>query len=135
MNKSFIYNPEGMPDAIRTGFKIPEPLLWALDLPVEEITISEIANNLEIPYLEREGTDDWNLCIRELIANFDHEPHHAKQTLAADLAYPIELYYHKDQWIILDGVHRLTKAVREGREAVLAHKISQSAIDEILAKE
>ena len=122
------------PKVIDTGFKIPEPMLWALDLPIEEIDINEIANNLDIPYLEREGTDDWNLCIHELVENFDNEPYHAKQAMAADLSYPIELYYHHDQWIILDGVHRLTKAVREGRDTILVRRIPQSAVDRILGK-
>lgn len=122
------------PEIIDTGFKIPEPMLWALDLPVEEIPIIEITNNLDIPYLEREGTDDWNLSISELVTNFEREPHHAKQTMAADLAFPIELYCHNDQWIILDGVHRLTKAVREGRETILVRRIPESAIQEILKK-
>ena len=123
------------PEIIDTGFKIPEPMLWALDLPVEEIPISEIANNLEIPYLESEGTDDWNLCVRELVENFDREPHHAKQTMTADLAFPIELYCHNGQWIILDGVHRLTKAVREGRDTIRVRRIPESSIQEILKKE
>lgn len=134
MNNSFRYNPDGMPDAIKTGFRIPEPMIWVLDLPVEEIPISEIANNLDVPYLEREGTDDWNLCVRELVANFDHEPHHAQQTLAVDLTFPIELYSHNGQWIILDGVHRLTKAVREGRETILVRRIPESAIQKLLGK-
>ena len=122
------------PDVIDTGFKIPESSLWALDLPVEEIEIKELANNLTIPYLEKEGTDDWNLSICELIKNFDNEPHHAKQTMTADLAYPIELYCHNGQWIILDGVHRLTKAIHEGRKTILVRKIPQSAIDDILKR-
>lgn len=133
-NNNFVHNPRGIPKEINTGFKIPEPTLWTLDLPVEEIPISEITNNLEIPYLEREGTDEWNLCIRELVENFENEPHHAKQTMVADLSYPIELYFHLDQWIILDGVHRLTKAVREGRDTILVHRIPESAIKEILEK-
>lgn len=134
MNKSYIYIREGKPKAINTGFRIPEPMLWALDLPVEVISIDELDNNLDIPYLEREGTDDWNLCVRELVENFDNEPHHAKQTLAADLSYPIELYFFQEQWIILDGVHRLTQAKRENRGSILVRRIPESAIQEILKK-
>lgn len=125
----------GKPAIIDTGFKIPEPMLWALDLPVEEIPISEIANNLEIPYLEREVTDDWNLCIRELLENFDNESHHAKQTMDADLSFPIELYFYKDQWIILDGVHRLARAILENRDTILVRRIPQNEIDKIMMKE
>ena len=79
-------------------------------------------------------TDDWNLSIRGLVDNFGGEPHHAKQALAANLAFPIELYLHHDRWIILDGVHRLAKAIRENRETILVRRIPQEAIDRLLKK-
>ncbi len=43
-----------IPDIIKTGFKIDEPKLWKIDIPVEEILITEIEHNLDIPYLEKE---------------------------------------------------------------------------------
>lgn len=69
-----------LPDMLNTGFKINEPKLWAIDIPVEEIAISEIEYNLDILYLEKEGTNDWNLSPRMLIENFDKEFHHAKKS-------------------------------------------------------
>lgn len=101
-----------LPDILNTGFKIDEPKLWAMKLPIEEISISEIDYNLDIPYLEQEGTDDWNLTPRMLIENFDKEFFHAKKVTDASLDYPIEIYFNTGKWIILDGVHRFTKAIR-----------------------
>jgi len=66
-------------EILNTGFKTDEPKLWAIDIPIEEINISEIEYNLDIPYLEQEGTDDWNLTPRMLIKNFDKEVSHAQQ--------------------------------------------------------
>ena len=60
-----------LPEILNIGFKTDEAKLWAIDIPVEEIDISEIDHNLDIPYLEQEGTDDWNLTPRMLIENFD----------------------------------------------------------------
>ena len=42
------------PEVIDIGFHIDEPSLWAADIPVEEIPLTEIEYNLDIPYLEKE---------------------------------------------------------------------------------
>ena len=114
-----------LPDILDVGFKTDEPKLWAVDIPVEEIPTSEIEHNLDIPYLEQEGTHDWNLTPRMLIENFDKEPFHAKKVNEVDLKYPIEIYLHKGKWIILDGVHRFTKAVRLGHKKIQVRKVSE----------
>mgnify|MGYP000205164530 CR=1 FL=1 len=114
-----------LPDILNTGFKTDEPKLWAVDIPVEEILISEIEYNLDIPYLEQEKTNDWNLTPRMLIENFDKEFFHAKKVNETDLKYPIEIYYHKGKWIILDGVHRFTKAIRLGHKTIKARRVSE----------
>ena len=114
-----------LPDILNTGFKIDELKLWAVDIPVEEIAISKIDYNLDIPYLEKEGTDDWNLTPRMLIKNFDKELSHAKKVNEADINYPLDIYFHKGKWIILDGVHRFTKAVRLEHKTIKVRRISE----------
>jgi hypothetical protein len=113
-----------IPDILNTGFKTDEPKLWAIDIPIEEIPVSEIAHNLDIPYLEQEGTDDWNLTPRMLINNFDRETTHASRVEQVDLSYPIDIYNHKGTWIILDGVHRFTKAVRQGNKTIKVRRVT-----------
>jgi len=114
-----------LPEILNTGFKTDEPKLWAVDIPVEEIDISEIEYNLDIPYLEQEGTDDWNLTPRMLIENFDKEFSHARKVNEADLNYPIQIYFHKNKWIILDGIHRFTKAIYLGLKTIKVRKVSE----------
>lgn len=114
-----------LPDILNIGFKTDEQKLWALDIPAEEILISEIEYNLDIPYLEQEGTDDWNLTPRMLAQNFEKESFHAKKVNEADLKYPIEIYFHNGKWIILDGVHRFTKAFYLGHKKIKVRKISE----------
>lgn len=98
-----------LPKILDTGFKIDEPKLWAIKIPIEEINILELKNNLNIPYLDKEGTDDWNLTPSMLIQNFGKEILHAKRVQESELKYPIEIYKHHGEWIILDGVHRYVK--------------------------
>ncbi len=119
-----------LPKILDIGFKIDDHRLWELDIPIEEINILDIDYNLDIPYLEKMGTDDWNLSPRMLIENFDKEQLHASRTRKVDLKYPIEIYKHQDKWIILDGVHRFTKAVLEGDKTIKVRKVT----DEIIAK-
>jgi len=59
-----------------------------------------------------------------LIENFDKEISHAKKVEKADIIYPIEIYKHQGKWIILDGVHRYTKAVRNGYKTIKVRRIT-----------
>ena len=118
------------PPEIDTGFSVESKKVWALDLRAEEIRLSELSNNLDICYLEREGTDDWNLTLRELIKALDVHPAHAARVRNAEMNYPIVLYHFRGQWIILDGVHRYCQALLEQRDSILAVKVS----DEVLQK-
>ncbi len=135
--KAGIYKTKNMPfpDILNTEFKTDEPKLWAVDIPIEEISISELAPNLDIPYLEQEGTDDWNLTPRMLIDNFDTEPTHASRVNQVDLSYPIDIYNHKGTWIILDGVHRFTKAVRQGEKTIKVRRVSDEIAQQTKRKE
>ena len=119
-----------LPEILNIGFHADEPKLWATDIPVEEISISEIEYNLDIPYLEQEGTTDWNLTPRMLIRDFSKEIFHAKKVTDANIQYPIEIYFHKGKWIILDGVHRFTKIVQLGHKTIKVRRVS----DEVAQK-
>lgn len=124
-----------IPDSINTQFKIEEEKLRAMEIPVETIDITELANNLDIPYLEQLGTDDWNLSPRMLIENFDKETHHAGVVQKADLQYPIEIYFFKWQWIIIDGVHRFTKAMMQWNTTIKVRRISDEIVNQVKKSE
>src|SRR3972149_9954277 len=112
------------PEEIDLGFKLNDSLLRDIDLPIEEISLSELIYNADIPYLERQGTDDWNLSPNELIRNFDKESNHASKVGNVDMQYPICIYYFKNHWIVLDGVHRFTKALMNKDKTIKVKRIS-----------
>jgi hypothetical protein len=114
-----------IPEILNFGFKADEEKLREEDLPIEEIPIKELDNNLDIPFLEQEGTNDWNLTPRMLLENFEREKTHAAKVEKVNLNYPIELYFHMGKWVILDGVHRYVKALKEGRETIRVKRISE----------
>ncbi len=118
-----------LPDTINIWFKIDEKKLHAMtDIPVEEINISDIDYNMNIPYREQEWTDDRNLSPKMFIENIDKEHHHRKVVENADIKYPIELYFHKWKWIIIDWVHRFTKILMLGHKTIKVRKISDEIV-------
>jgi hypothetical protein len=116
------------PVEIDIGFRLNFHKLWALDVAVEEVETSELENNLDIPYLEKEGTDDWNLSIRELLSNQEKEITHATKMNKVDMSYPIDIYFFRGQWIIIDGVHRLARTINEGISTVMVRKIPRNLL-------
>lgn len=120
------------PKEIDFGFVYESPKIWKLDIPIEKIPISELEANLDIPYLEKEGTDDWNLTLRELITNPQKEPSHYERIKNVQLEYPIEIYFFGGSWKILDGVHRFCKAVLEGEKTIAVRKVTDQMIPKIL---
>lgn len=119
------------PKEIDIGFEIDYRKLWELDIPTEEIDISDLKCNMDFPYLEQEGTDDWNLTPRMLIRDFDKEISHATRIEETDLSYPIEIYFHNGNWIILDGVHRYTKSLKNGFKTMKVRKVSQDQLNTV----
>jgi len=120
------------PSEIDFGFLHVDEKTWDLDLPIEEMDLKELESNLDIAYLDKEGTDDWNLTLRELIKNPEKEPGHYEKIQKADMKYPIKIYFFQGAWRILDGVHRLCKAIMEGRKTISVCKVPPEMIPMIL---
>jgi len=96
-------------DGVRQYWKVE--LLWKLakTLPVEYVPIETLISQLE-------GT-----CWTD--EDEDATPHwvlgHTRRIVGADLDYPILL---DKAGVIVDGVHRLCKAILEGREVIAAQR-------------
>jgi len=65
------------------------------------------------------------VLVLNLLENFNKETFHAQKVNEAALKYPIDIYFHKNKWIILDGVHRFTKAIRLGHKTIKVRRISE----------
>ncbi len=108
------------------------PKVWALDEPTVEMPIDELIWHFDIPFWDKEGTDEYNLKPWDLIKNPETEPTHFQKIQQADLRYPIDIMQNKGRWVILDGLHRLVKAYLNGEKIVHVRKISRERIPEIL---
>ena len=120
------------PKEIDFGFIHVDEKTWNLNLPIEEMDIKELDSNLDIAYLDKQGTDDWNLTLRELIHAPENEPGHYEKIIKADMKYPIKIYFFRGSWKILDGVHRLCKAIMENKKTIMVCKVPPEMIPKIL---
>ena len=116
------------PKELDFGFEYDDRKIQYLKIPVEKVDIKELEWNLDIPFLEKEGTDDWNLTPRDLITNPEREPTHYSRVKNVDTRYAIAIYFHKDNWKILDGIHRYCKALMRGDKAIKVKKLTDKDI-------
>lgn len=124
---------EDVPQIIRDvgfDFSWSEEKVWALDVPVEEMSISELEWHFDIPFLWENGV--YNLTSREVIEKPDEHKTEYERTMSADLSYPIDIMENKGRWLILDGLHRLMKSSMLGMQTVQVRKISRDYIGDIV---
>ena len=101
--------------------------VWALDYPVEEILLSDLAWHFEIPFWDfLDG--NYNLSPNQVISDPVKFEVEYNRTMKADLSYPIDIMENKGRWLILDGLHRLVKAKILGQDKVSVRKIPRTDI-------
>lgn len=100
------------------------PALWALaaDLPVKEMPIEEAAALLkDRTWRQHDGTE---VAVLE-----SRDAWHDRKVEAADPQYPIII--HPDGWL-MDGAHRVLRAVRHGQATVRAVKLREEPTEALL---
>lgn len=112
-------------------FSWSEPKVWALEIPAEELAVSELVWHFDVPFLWEKG-GVYNLTPRAVMEQPDAHPEEYTRTIAADVTHPIDIMENKGHWLILDGLHRLMKLVMAGKTTVQVRKIPREKIPEIL---
>lgn len=94
------------------GFDIYLDTVKLRDLPLEikQIDLHELTWCFDFPVWEKDGTDDWNLTPRDVIEGKPETSEHMQKVHDSNLEYLIVIIWHKDKWVILDGIHGLVKA-------------------------
>ena len=113
---------ETMPDAVKAAVT-PEPWdmyrLHALDLPVRDMPIDDLAWLLDVPLWAVDGVP-FRVTPNAVWASPRAYRDQFVRTMASELACPIHIMRFRGRWIILDGVHRLLKAHMLGYVTVRA---------------
>ena len=93
--------------------------LWNIDLPTEAIQIAELDWHLDYPFWPSDPPGHiFDLRPRAVLEARAVHPGHYERILAADTRYPLEVGVFGSSVVILDGIHRLAKLVREGASEV-----------------
>jgi hypothetical protein len=124
------------PDIIKEinfDFRWDNKKVWHLDEPVENMEISELDWLFDIPLWHSPG-GYYDFKPIWVIENPGKYPERYKRIMEANLDWPIDIMEWKGRWLLLDGLHRLTKAKILGRKKVKVRKIPKTRIPEIKIK-
>ena len=100
--------------------------LQALELPVAEIPVGELAWLLDLPFWRGEGV--YEVRPLDVVSGPQLE-----RTNAADLSKPLHVTRRNGRLVVLDGLHRLLKAARAREETVRVREVPADALHRIAA--
>lgn len=93
--------------------------LHALDLPVRTVDLSDLLWHLDLPYWKHNGKP-FQITPLQVWEAPEAYPEQYARTQTADLRYPIIVREDSGRLLMVDGVHRLLKAVMAERTTVQA---------------
>lgn len=96
--------------------------LWALDLPTELFPIDKLLWHLDVPLWPLED-ERYVLTPRQVLRSPYRYDKEYRRVRLASLVFPIEITRHRGRWLILDGVHRLTRAHEDGSDTIYVRKV------------
>ncbi len=108
-----------------------EEKIWALDLPVTEIETEQLAWLLDVPFWENDASERWTVTPRDVIDRTPGTSREQERTTQADISFPIDIFENKGKWLVLDGLHRLTKLYMQGAEHIRVRSIPKDRFPEI----
>lgn len=110
--------------------------LFALDLPVSQLPITELRQFLAVPYWRASKSSDlFQLTARDVLADPETHATHWQRTLAVDLRYPLTCYRMGERLLLLDGFHRLLKAQATGVDSLPVMVVPEMEIDSVLVRD
>jgi hypothetical protein len=97
--------------------------IWALPTPASPKALADLEWHLGLPVWSTvPGEPRFDLSPSQVLAEPGAFPRHWTKVRAADLRHPLELFRHGARWVIVDGYHRLARAVLEGSPALLVRQ-------------
>ena len=112
-------------------FSWDEKKAWELDIPVTTMNVSELEWHFDVP-LWNEGSEIYNLSPRDVMEHPELHPVEAERVARADTSHPLDVMENKGRWLLIDGLHRLTKLYMEGKNEVSVRVIPRTLISLIM---
>lgn len=117
-------------DEVGFDFGWDERDVWKLEAPITELESKELTWHFDIPFLWENG-GYYNLTPQEVLDHPEKHPKEWERVQQADLSHPIDVMENKGRLTILDGLHRLMKAVIQGHQTVQVRIHSRELISKI----
>ncbi len=117
-------------EKIGFDFDWDESKVWALEEPVTTMPLAELAWHLDYPFFWEKG-GKYNLKPREVMTQPEAHVEEAERVMKTDTSFPLDVMENKGRWLLLDGLHRLTKLAMSSATEVQVRIIPRSRIAEI----
>jgi len=108
-----------------------EEKIWKLELPVVEMDIKELVWHFDVPFWPNDSDERWAVSPWDVINKSEGTNNEQSKMQKADLSYPIDIFENKSKWLVLDGLHRLAKAYKQGQEKVSVRIVPKERFLEI----
>ena len=95
--------------------------------PIELMPVRELEWILDLP-LWWDAGHPFRLRPRDVLVEPERNRAQHVRTNEADLAIPVDVAWHQGRWVVVDGVHRLLKAISLGHTAVAAREVPAAAL-------
>ena len=106
--------------------------VWALNVEVETIEREALEWHLDLPFWSSQPPAPFfDLVPRSVIEDPSVHLVHARRIAEADMSFPLDVMEHRGRLCIMDGLHRLARAVRDERDTVRVRRIPRSAIPRV----
>lgn len=106
--------------------------VWALDLESETIDRSLLNWHLILPFWSSRPPEPlFDLQPQQVIAAPSTHRVHARRIEKADLRFPLDVMPHQGRLCIMDGIHRLAKAVLLDRQEISVRRIPRELLPTI----
>jgi hypothetical protein len=109
-----------------------EEKIWALDLSVIEMDIKDLLWHFDAPFWTNDHNERWTITPWDVIRKSEDSKNEQTAMEKSDLSFPIDILKNNGRWLILDGLHRLTKSYIQGKEKVNVRIIPRERLPEIL---
>lgn len=109
--------------------------LWSLDIPTSKLNIKDLEWHFDCPFWEHDNGERFVVTPREVLEKVEGTKKEQYKVQVADTKFPINIYFNKNKWLILDGIHRLVKLYQEGVEEVNVRVVTEEKLPSILSGE
>jgi hypothetical protein len=110
-------------------FEIDPVQVWVLPATVRSFDVAQLTWMLDLPFWPKDGRL-FQVSPQEVLANASASPLHHARIMAADLTFPVDVVSYRGRWLLLDGLHRLSRAVSLSLAQILARRHRLSAVRE-----